>query len=181
MTLSSLTNYAGFRRRLIAALIDDIVFLLLSAALGFLIFGRSYFQGADEQAIINAMASDDYLALFAEMSKETPYILYNSFASYLLPAVMTIWCWLKFMATPGKLLMSCHVVDAKTGNRISLLQAVLRYFGYIISLLPLGLGFLWIIWDKRKQGFHDKIAGTVVVQDADDLSQYTLRELAEQS
>jgi uncharacterized RDD family membrane protein YckC len=85
------------------------------------------------------------------------------------------------MATPGKLLMSCHVVDAKTGNRISVLQAILRYFGYIISLLSLCLGFLWIIWDKRKQGFHDKIAGTVVIQDADDLSQYSLSELAEQA
>jgi len=35
--------------------------------------------------------------------------------------------------------------------------------GYFIAFLPVGLGFFWIIWDKRKQGWHDKIAGTVVV------------------
>ena len=181
MTLTSLTNYAGFRRRFLAWLIDDVIFLLLATALGFMVFGKHYFQGPNEQAIFDAFTTQDYRALFSEVSKESSVAMLDSFTDHFLPAVITVWCWIKFMATPGKLLMSCHVVDAKTGNRISVLQAILRYFGYIISLLSLCLGFLWIIWDKRKQGFHDKIAGTVVIQDADDLSQYSLSELAEQA
>ena len=41
--------------------------------------------------------------------------------------------------------------------------AFLRYLGYVISAIPLFLGFIWIAFDKQKQGFHDKIAGTFVV------------------
>jgi uncharacterized RDD family membrane protein YckC len=39
-----------------------------------------------------------------------------------------------------------------------------RYVGYIISTIPLCLGFLWVGFDSKKQGWHDKIAGTVVVR-----------------
>ncbi|HLA48407.1 MAG TPA: RDD family protein, partial [Nitrospinota bacterium] len=43
-------------------------------------------------------------------------------------------------------------------------KAFIRYIGYIISEIPLFLGFLWIVFDKDKQGWHDKIAGTFVVK-----------------
>jgi len=39
-----------------------------------------------------------------------------------------------------------------------------RYFAYFISTIPLCLGFLWITFDRKKQGWHDKLAGTVVVR-----------------
>jgi uncharacterized RDD family membrane protein YckC len=81
----------------------------------------------------------------------------------------------KFLGTPGKLLLNCHVVDATTGASLRAGQAVLRYFAYIISTLPLCLGFLWIAWDKRKQGFHDKIAKSVVV--IQDAAQTSLADL----
>ena len=56
------------------------------------------------------------------------------------------------------------IVDARTGKAPSKGQLIGRYFAYYLSLLPLGLGFLWIAWDQRKQGWHDKIAGTVVIR-----------------
>jgi len=43
-----------------------------------------------------------------------------------------------------------------------------RYFAYLVSIIPIFLGFLWIAVDKRKQGWHDKLAGTVVIYDEDD-------------
>ena len=70
-------------------------------------------------------------------------------------------------ATPGKMAISARIVDAKTGGRPSTARLVVRYFAYIVSTLPLFLGFIWIGIDKRKQAFHDKIAGTVVVYDND--------------
>ena len=42
--------------------------------------------------------------------------------------------------------------------------ALLRYVGYIVSGIAIGLGFLWIIWDDKKQGWHDKIASTKVIR-----------------
>ncbi len=50
------------------------------------------------------------------------------------------------------------------GQPVSAVVAIVRYLCYFISAIPFLLGFLWIIWDPKKQGFHDKIVGTVVVR-----------------
>jgi uncharacterized RDD family membrane protein YckC len=77
--------------------------------------------------------------------------------------VYSVVFWVKFLGTPGKLLLSCHLVDAHTLGPLSVNQALLRNLGYLVSYATLGLGFLWIAWDARKQGFHDKIADSVVL------------------
>lgn len=84
----------------------------------------------------------------------------------ILSAAFFIGLWLVTQTDPGKMVFSAVIVDAKTGGKPTTLQYVLRYLGYIVSTLPLFLGFFWIGWDARKQGFHDKIAGTVVVKKA---------------
>ena len=53
--------------------------------------------------------------------------------------------------------------DAATGEKPTMKQWILRYIGYFVSIVPLGLGYVWVAFDKRKQGWHDKLAGTVVV------------------
>ncbi|MNC88285.1 RDD family protein [compost metagenome] len=63
--------------------------------------------------------------------------------------------------------ISAKIVDAQTGGRPATGKLVLRYFAYLASTLPLLLGFVWIAIDRRKQGFHDKIAGTLVIYDDD--------------
>ena len=60
--------------------------------------------------------------------------------------------------------MGIRVVDAKTGAVIGQARAIGRYFAMIISAIPCYLGFLWPLWDVRKQTFHDKIVGTVVLK-----------------
>ncbi|HEY4650596.1 MAG TPA: RDD family protein [Pontibacter sp.] len=67
-------------------------------------------------------------------------------------------------ATIGKFTLGLKVTDLR-GKRISLLQANLRYFGKLLSLLPVGLGFLLILTTRRNQMLHDYIARTVVVGD----------------
>jgi uncharacterized RDD family membrane protein YckC len=64
--------------------------------------------------------------------------------------------------TIGKSLMGLQVVPLK-GGRIGIFRATLRYFGYIVSIIPLFFGFIWILFSRRRQGWHDKIAGTCVV------------------
>ena len=66
--------------------------------------------------------------------------------------------------TPGKLILGLRIVNEQ-GNFIGMPKAILRYTGKIISVLILGIGYLMIIWDKRKQGLHDKIARTFVTKD----------------
>jgi uncharacterized RDD family membrane protein YckC len=75
-----------------------------------------------------------------------------------------VYFWTTSGSTPGKSLMGLKVVNAETGELIDPGTAVLRYVGYLISSIALLLGFLWIIWDPRHQGWHDKIAKTLVVK-----------------
>lgn len=63
--------------------------------------------------------------------------------------------------TIGKQAMRLKVGDAN-GNRIGFINALGRYFAKILSSLILCIGYLMIIWDNKKQGLHDRIAGTYV-------------------
>ncbi|MBA4397186.1 MAG: RDD family protein [Syntrophus sp. (in: bacteria)] len=64
--------------------------------------------------------------------------------------------------TPGKMMLGLRVVQA-TGAPMTFGLAFLRWVGYLISKLAVYLGFIWVAFDRRKQGWHDKIAATVVV------------------
>ena len=60
--------------------------------------------------------------------------------------------------------MKLQIVHEDGSGDIGIGTALLRYVGYIVSGLAIGLGFLWIIWDDKKQGWHDKIASTKVIR-----------------
>jgi uncharacterized RDD family membrane protein YckC len=67
-------------------------------------------------------------------------------------------------ATPGKKHYGVKVVDKTTLEPPGYLKAFLReVIGKFASQLFFALGYLWAIWDKEKQAWHDKIAGTVVI------------------
>jgi hypothetical protein len=76
-------------------------------------------------------------------------------------AVMLFWFYKS--ATPGKMILKMKIIDAITGGKPTRKQFFIRYFGYILSTLPIGLGFMLMYYDKRHQGLHDKMAGTLVV------------------
>lgn len=80
-------------------------------------------------------------------------------------AVIGFWRWCG--ATPGKIAVGVKIVDAASGGPPPLGRLVLRFFAYFVSALPLYLGFLWAAFDRRKQGWHDKIARTVVINSED--------------
>jgi uncharacterized RDD family membrane protein YckC len=87
----------------------------------------------------------------------------NLVVTSVLPAVATILFWIFKGATPGKMAVGLRVVDASTGELPSPRRCIDRYFAYFVSAIPLGLGFIWVGLDARNQGFHDKLARTVVV------------------
>jgi uncharacterized RDD family membrane protein YckC len=78
--------------------------------------------------------------------------------------VIFVLLWIFFNATPGKMLFRAVIVDARTLKAPAAWQNIFRYLGYFVSLIPFGLGFLWIGFDSKKQGWHDKLAGTVVIR-----------------
>jgi uncharacterized RDD family membrane protein YckC len=139
--------------------VDTIVFALPMAVVLYGLQTSGLLETDSQQAVAPLLSPDARLALLEN----------------LLPALITVALWALAGATPGKFLLECRVVDARTGRRPGWLRASVRYLGYFVSLLPLGLGFFWIAWDRRKQGWHDKLAGTLVV--VEDLEQESIVEL----
>jgi uncharacterized RDD family membrane protein YckC len=134
-------EYVGFWPRLGATIIDSVFLSMIVYPLLYTIYGNQYFT--DDRFIAGGG---------------------HFLVSYVLPAIAIIAFWVYKSATPGKMLIRATIVDAKTFLQPSKGQLIGRYFAYYISTIPLGLGFLWIAWDPKKQGWHDKLAGTVVVR-----------------
>ncbi len=140
-------SYVGFWPRFLAFLIDSTIASLLIAPFA------SSTTNLDIAKLSDPGQSQDYLqSILVDLGLES-----------LLMGILFILFWIRFAATPGKLLFKSYIVNASDQKPATKTQLVLRYFGYFISLLPLGLGFIWIGIDKRKQGWHDQIAGTIVI------------------
>ncbi|MES2890347.1 MAG: RDD family protein [Pseudomonadota bacterium] len=136
-------EYAGFWIRTGASLIDSVLVLLVTYPLLYAIYGAAYFDDDSDRFIAGPA---DFLL------------------SWVAPAVLAVWFWLRKQGTPGKLVLSLRVVDARTGQTLTVGQSIGRYLAYFVSALPLGLGMIWVGFDERKQGWHDKLANTVVVR-----------------
>ena len=137
-------EYVGFWARVGASLIDTVLLGIIIWPLLTAFYGDAYWDGAD-------------------MVKGPMDVL----LSWVLPMVAVIVFWVAKQATPGKMAISAKIVDAKTGAAPSTGQFIGRYLAYFLSGLPLGLGIFWVAFDGRKQGWHDKLAGTVVVRQKD--------------
>lgn len=81
----------------------------------------------------------------------------------LLAAIFYIFCWVKFAGTPGKRLLRLKVLDEMTGEHITVGPAVIRLYRLLHPLWC----FAWLLWIgfDNKQGWHDKMARTVVVKE----------------
>jgi len=134
-------EYAGFWVRVGASLIDSLLVAIVTLPLLVSLYGWKYF---DSKAVL--AGPGDFLI------------------SWVLPAVAVIWFWMQRQATPGKALLGLRVVDAESCAALSLVQGIRRYLSYFVSIVPFGLGLLWVAFDDRKQGWHDKLADTVVVR-----------------
>ena len=65
--------------------------------------------------------------------------------------------------TIGKRMLGIRVYDLRQGGPIGTGRAIGRYFARIVSAIPCLLGYFWMLWDKEKQTWHDKLVGSVVV------------------
>ena len=139
---SSSPDYAGFWQRAAAFVIDALLVTVIVVPVMVLGFGMR------RVSLDPAEHSWDLLALLGI-------------------ALVVVGFWRYCGATPGKIALGIRIVDAKSGAAPSSLRLVLRFVGYFLSAFPLYLGFLWIAVDRRKQGWHDKIARTVVINSED--------------
>lgn len=134
-------EYVGFWPRLGAAIIDAILVSAITLPVLTLIYGSSYWT------------SDKFIHGPAD------FII-----SWILPAIAYVWLWVATGQTPGKMAIGARIVDADTGRNISIGKAIARYLSYFISAIGLLIGYIWIGFDPKKQGWHDHIARTVVIR-----------------
>ena len=168
-------NYAGFRKRFVAWIIDVLIMIPLLIATGYAVY--VYLEAASPYDFVDAQVG--------------AFSLFVSFGCVISLFNISFWAWRG--QTPGKMVMRMKIVKSD-GRQIGIGRAVLRYIGLIIPVvviiitcfvlsifspniaggillyigIPVGpilvfLPLLMIIWDGKKQGLHDKIAGTYVV------------------
>jgi uncharacterized RDD family membrane protein YckC len=143
-------RYAGFWRRLGALMIDLLLFYVVIAIL------RAVLTGILSPGALETMANGPSIFVMA----------WNS-----LSVAILIGAWLYFavmessssQATLGKKAFGMKVADPR-GGRISFGKATGRFLASAISLLTVGIGFLFVLFTKRKQALHDMITETIVIR-----------------
>jgi uncharacterized RDD family membrane protein YckC len=134
-------EYVGFWARVGASLVDSILMGIILVPIA-----RLFGVGMDIESTLRF---------------DSPA---NIMVNGILPAIAVILFWMYRQATPGKMLIGAKIVDEKTLGKPSTGQLIGRYFSYYLSTIGLLLGFFWVGWDARKQGWHDKLAGTLVIR-----------------
>jgi len=143
--------YVGFWLRFAATIIDTFAITALVIPVLLLIYGKGLFAIHIDPDLSKTLEN-----MLPELGE---FII-----KYILPAIAVILFWVFKSATPGKMAINAQIVDAKTFAKPSTKQLIGRYLGYYVSCFPFLLGMFWVAFDKRKQGWHDKLAGTVVIE-----------------
>jgi uncharacterized RDD family membrane protein YckC len=135
------TTYAGFFRRLVAFVVDGVMLYLLITAIMFVLLRIT--RDVDPSNL-------QHLSQIVGLS---------------VGAIYSIYFWVNHNgATPGKKLMKIRIKKIDD-TPLDYRTAIVRYIGSYVSAYALAIGYLWMIWDKEKQTWHDKFAKTVVIHE----------------
>ena len=147
-----LGRYAGFFSRGVAYVLDRLI-----------CFGITFLIMLVIDYLLSLFRIDQKLDSLSQDAALTALlaILLSSVGIYFLVSVIyNIAFWLLSGQTPGKRVLGVRVMRTD-GTRLKLGNALRRQVGYWISSI-FCLGFIWILFDNRRQGWHDKLAGTIV-------------------
>lgn len=155
-------RYAGFWIRVVASIIDAIIVGVPLAIVFFAAEGSTLSTYAN--CVNNAAAS----GVLPATCQSTFVGAIGSFEliGIAVELLYFVILWSKFGGTFGQRMLGLHVVDAATGRNIGIGRSIGRFVGYVISGAALDIGLIWVAFDPRKQGWHDKIASTFVVRKA---------------
>jgi uncharacterized RDD family membrane protein YckC len=151
-------TYAGFWIRLVARLLDG---LILGIPLG-IVFAVFAIAGGVFANNTSSSSQDSQNAAAAAIFGGGFLIL------WLLALVVQVGYWIYFWGTSGSTLgmrlLHLKVVDADTGGPIGYARATVRFLMSIVNSWACYIGWIWVAFDPRKQGWHDKVANSVVLQ-----------------
>jgi uncharacterized RDD family membrane protein YckC len=149
------TKYGGFWQRFGARFLDGIIILAIALIpaiiVGVMVYNAAY--PSDQLFVTDEQAGDAVEA----------GILAGIAVCILVSAIYQLVGW-SVGGTWGMKALGLRLITPSAGEAPGFGRALMRYFVSLISLNVLWfLGFLWMIWDEKKQTWHDKAAGTVVV------------------
>ena len=171
--------YPSFMTRLLSSVIDIGIATILIVPI-FMLLYKVVYNGVlptqELRQIMNEVAqnattlheqsrgleTNQHYREFIAKGGYTKIFIEQSFQIFILSA-MVIFFWIRTQSTPGKLLLSMKIVDNETMKEPSLFQYIRRLLAYTISVLPFGLGLLYIAFNKKHRALHDLISGTVVI------------------
>ncbi len=158
--------YAGFGVRLVAYVIDWVILGIVSGVIWFgaLVVGISA-VGVDRFSTLSTVSSTITPGEAAAALTFAEYLYAGLGLAWLVTALYFILMW-HTGGTVGMRALGLRVAREEDGRPIGIGRATARYLGYLVDWLALGIGLLWVGVDSRKQGWHDKIAGTFVVKRA---------------
>ena len=167
-------RYASLVSRALALLTDVVILAFLIAATDFLIqqVGRQLLAASFLEPGRCAEATE-WWRLRTWLCRGLPWVLPVS--AFCLPPLYRVTFWTVTGQTPGMVLFGLRVLRAN-GSPVGLGTALRRLLGYVACALTFGLGFFAVVLSARRQGLHDRIAGTVVVHDWLDRAERALRE-----
>ena len=147
-------QYAGFVSRLIAWLIDRGIIIAVLGIVGWLATYLGQIVGLD---ITQCPATGGWQGYICWAVVVVLALFTLTFAP-----IYMIFFWTLAGMTPGKAALGVRIVRLD-GQPMTFRTSFRRYIGYLVSILGFGAGYLWILIDNRRQGWHDKIGGTCVV------------------
>ncbi|MHB8771741.1 MAG: RDD family protein [Syntrophales bacterium] len=150
--------YGGFWRRLFAYAVDKLILYAIAVLLLLVAIAALVLSGFSTHRIV---AGGNPLKGIG------PFFLLYLGALFIIDMLYFTWFHGSVGQTPGKMLLKLRVIRA-SGEEMTFGAAFLRWAGTYVSSLFLSLGYLWIALDGRKQGWHDKIAATLVIRTAEE-------------
>jgi uncharacterized RDD family membrane protein YckC len=160
--ISEGTRYGDVNDRTMAAAIDVMLLYVLLGTISDRI-NEKVFALFDMQPLGYDINAHNWAALKQVMWEvRWPWSIANAIL-VLLMGVLIVTCQMAYGTTPGKWLLGLKIVRHGTLAPVARWRYVLRFFGYIVAGVPLTIGFLWMNFNKQRRGWHDYIAGTVVI------------------
>jgi uncharacterized RDD family membrane protein YckC len=143
---------AGFFSRFEAFVIDLVILSLVQlVGSAFIQTMIEFFRLSGVVTRIQSLLADSRIEFAAGVTLMT-----------LLVILYFVFFWTLVGYTPGKAILGLRVVRTN-GSKLSYYRSLVRFFSYWVSAIPIFLGFFWVLWDSKRQGWHDKVAGTLVV------------------
>jgi uncharacterized RDD family membrane protein YckC len=153
-------QYAGFASRGLGLVIDLALMTIVSVGTIWVINATLALFGVQLDECTQYVPQTDFQSLLRNLCRTVRGAEY--LFGLLLPLAYFFVFWVLGGQTVGMGIAGVQVVST-AGTRVTALAALLRLVGYAASILSLGLGFVWSLADERRQGWHDKLAGTYVV------------------